>query len=598
MLTQLPEGEVTVVVQRVGEEQWRSLQAQLGVLRSQPESVLSSPPAVLTGEPLPALPAPQTTAVRAEPVAVVVTTKPSASTQQTSSRPAAQPAVVSAPGPFKVTVPRVAGQLGLTILGSIEDGSQGIFLGSIANETGRRKGLHAGLQVLEVDGKDIRTAKQPAALELFKRAGDEVVLLVEDNPKAYGALLEATGELPGHRQVTLERSTKEDATGLMLHTTEGRGPVFVANVLPHSPASATGQVFIGDRVLALNGIDTTEASTATVEQALKQGAKVELTLDRDENEWAMTRAHMRQKAEDKAAAAGGTASFAPRTVSMADQGLQTPSRLTAAAAAAGNRRKYVVRRENGRFGLGVMGDPEMRGRGVFVSGVHNKNAKAVGVEDHMRIYAIDGTDVTNWRQQEVVKLIQNAGEVLALDLGVDEEARQALIAAQATAEAQPLPAAATAAEAAAEAAAAAASAAGSETASRGAPQVATVTEEKSVAAPVSVKVPVAAAAETVATKPAVTTAPQKLTVVDKQAAVAPDSASAGTAEIRHVKLAPVDGKYGMRFSGDERTPGPIHIVSLAPGGAAEKSKEILPGDRVLAINGVSTQRVVTGKTTI
>jgi C-terminal processing protease CtpA/Prc len=449
--------------------------------------------------------------------------------------------------PRHIGLTRHDGKLGISVIGDTEDKGC-IFIAKLAAHAMEKTGLHRGMRILSVDGEDVRNATHGEALAAFSRGGDTVDLEVEDDPAGFFTFLERNDTLPeSSRHVTLHR---RDATtepwGVRMSAGTASGPVFITHVLPDSPAADAGQLYPGDRVLAINGEDTTEASQGHVAELIAhQPEDLVLQVERDENEWAMTRAQIRERARSE-----------PREVpvSLAEQGWQEQNALSMPEETLA----VVVPRENGRFGLGLIGDKSKRGEGVYVEGVRNASAVAAGVERGMRVYMVDDSDVRWWTQPEVVELLKTAGDTVRLVVAKDDEGLNRM----------------------------------HEDNEEG--------EEGGVDRRNSVQRATALGAETAqAEEPESAESPAASHVSAKQAS-APneDGREQPTPAVRkglmpsdsrRVELFSDNGLYGMSILADETLPGPVFVADLVPEGSAAKSGQIQKGDRIVAIGGNDTR---------
>ncbi|EGD75358.1 hypothetical protein PTSG_06434 [Salpingoeca rosetta] len=88
--------------------------------------------------------------------------------------------------------------------------------------------------------------------------------------------------------------------------------------------------------------------------------------------------------------------------------------------------QIVVRPQDGRLGMGIVGESTARGGGVYISNVSNADAAAQGLEVGMRIMTIDGEDVRDCSHGGVVQKLRSKtgdGVVLGVIGGDDGFAR-------------------------------------------------------------------------------------------------------------------------------------------------------------------------------
>lgn len=568
------------VVQRLGEEQWRTLQIELGILQSRRTSAQFTLSEASSAPAAPANRQGSTLMKVSEAVeesdghesvidnSITMTNAPSMNQKRESGNisttgivapdsalqlaadaslfePAKDGELVGSPRHISLT--RQNGKLGISVIGDTEDKGC-IFIAKLSAHASEKTGLHRGMRILSVGGEDMRNATHGEALAAFGRGGKTVDMEVEDDPAGFFAFLERNDTLPeSSRHVTLHR---RDATGepwgVRLSASTALGPVFITHVLPDSPAADAGQLYPGDRVVAINGEDTTEASQGLVaELVAQQTYDLQLQVKRDENEWAMTRAQIRERARTE-----------PREVpvSLAEQGWQEQNAL----AMPEETLEVVVPRENGRFGLGLIGDKSKRGEGVYVEGVRNSSAAAAGVERGMRVYMINDSDVRWWTQPEVVELLKTAGDTVRLVVARDDEGLNRMHEDD------------------------------------GEDEEGGADRRNSVQRATALGVETAQAEETESVESPATShvSTEQASAKNKDGRDQPTPAAREgdlPPDSRRVKLSSENGRYGLSILADEALPGPVFVADLVPESPAAESGQIHQGDRIIAINGTDTR---------
>ena len=549
------EGTLHFIVQRLGEDQWRKLQVELGILQSRRASAAelraapsSQRQSVSLVNTMPRVPeadddeddgrASMASASQQRQSAMADTHLPSSrsSASHTMSRATsgtleADALLFDAPAeselqasPRRVVITRTNGRLGISVMGdTVSPGN--IFIASVSDTVDAVGVIQRGARILSIDNESMSNHTQVEALALLKGVSSTVQLEVVDDPAGFFTWQEANDILPDTlREVTLQRDGPGTAWGIRLFADAGQNPIFITHVLPNSPAARSGHLLRGDRVLAINGTDTEEVSQQTARQLVAtQPTRLRLSVQRDENEWAMVRALIRDRARG-----------APREVpvSLAEQGWQENS----SAALPEGALDVVVARDNGRFGLRLIGDADKRGDGVYLDSVNNTSARAAGVEAGMRVYMVDNTDVRLWNQPEVLDLLKRAGDTVRLVVAADDEGMDRFREEGAGDEPQDR---------------------------RSSMQRATAQATEAAAA----------AAE---------------------AAMPPVPPPSDGAQVRRVQLVAQDKRYGLSVLGDDGFPGPIFVADLVAGGAADINGNLRRGDRILSINGTQTKRCLKG----
>ena len=226
----------------------------------------------------------------------------------------------------------------------------------------------------------------------------------------------------------------------------------------------------------------------------------------------------------------------PLDQSQTGRGLALPASVT-------------VPREDGRFKLGVVGDKDLPGHGVFLTNIGNEHAEAAGLKPGMRILSVNGQDTTNDTQAETLDKIKAAGDTVRLGVGADPEGYSQFVHAERRLSASAL-----------------------EPVQRAAPVPA--------ARPTSSQARARAASELAA-------------VVEADEDELEARGPPGALEKRRVLLKKQPHEsFGIQIMADTEVPSPVYVASLTDNGIAARNGLITKGDRIMAINGKSTEEVL------
>ncbi|XP_032820225.1 Na(+)/H(+) exchange regulatory cofactor NHE-RF3-like [Petromyzon marinus] len=273
----------------------------------------------------------------------------------------------------------------------LESGEEGHLIREVAmGSPAHGAGLQDGDRVIRVNGEHVDGGDHAKVVDLIKKSGDKVTLVVQD-AKSYkeqrvaAAATPAKGpssQGPRPRLCTLQRSS--DGFGFHLKSIEGSEGMFIMDVKYGSPAEKAG-LRSEDRLVALNGEDITDLTHAIVVDKVKRGGKTVhlLVVDKEASE------HFKRTGERVTAAMVERASLPhqPRSV-----------KLKRASDGYG----FFLRAERGRIGH-------------FIREIDAKSpADKMGLKDGDRIVAVGGDAVDKLTHEEVVERIRKDGSSTTL----------------------------------------------------------------------------------------------------------------------------------------------------------------------------------------
>uniref|UniRef100_A0A0K0FBK3 LD27118p (inferred by orthology to a D. melanogaster protein) n=1 Tax=Strongyloides venezuelensis TaxID=75913 RepID=A0A0K0FBK3_STRVS len=164
-----------------------------------------------------------------------------------------------------------------------------IIRGEAADLDGR---LKVGDKIIEIDNVSVIGFTHEKALELIKKSFENghIKLIVERPSENIGnGILPRSASLPLGQHVLpsptlpydviLTKRDEEDF-GCVIISLKERNGSYIGNVLPNTPAYRNGRIRIGDNVIAVNGVPTTNLTHLQVISLIKNsGHHVRLTID-------------------------------------------------------------------------------------------------------------------------------------------------------------------------------------------------------------------------------------------------------------------------------------------------------------------------------
>lgn len=173
------------------------------------------------------------------------------------------------PGSFVVTVPRLDGRWGISVMGTEVTPHPRVYVAQVVNPAAAQSGLVEGCRILCVDGRDVRGFSHAQVVHLLSSAGDSVDLEVVLDKAGYESLAaekekvvrDRTSDVAANetqssvRNVTLVRGAK--GFGFRLAGPSNKpGRVYISQIVPGGVAAQNGNLREGDCILAINNVVT------------------------------------------------------------------------------------------------------------------------------------------------------------------------------------------------------------------------------------------------------------------------------------------------------------------------------------------------------
>ncbi|EGD74437.1 hypothetical protein PTSG_05802 [Salpingoeca rosetta] len=361
-----------------------------------------------------------------------------------------------------ITVRRQEGRLGLGIVGESTARGFGVYISNVANTDAAAQGLVAGMRIMTVDGEDVRELSQGDVLQkLGSKRGDEVVLGVIGDDGGYSRFVEvASAQTSGTPSVS--ESQGRAAAGLASVTEEAEesdddddddddGDVARAEREQHQEEQEQeqeedwGEENEGEPDRGQQDRHEDQDRDQHQKQEKHQGQEEVEQEHRQEEEVAVVAeaavrqsepiAAIAEEAEEQQEQQGqqrhdesSDDATERREVGEHDTGNGSSADVADAAADDDEDidddegfQRVVVRRQDGRLGLGIVGESTARGYGVYISNVANTDAAAQGLVAGMRIMTVDGEDVRELSQGDVLqKLGSKRGDEVVLGVIGDD----------------------------------------------------------------------------------------------------------------------------------------------------------------------------------
>eukprot|EP00730_Choanoeca_flexa_P006846 TRINITY_DN12231_c0_g1_i2.p1 TRINITY_DN12231_c0_g1~~TRINITY_DN12231_c0_g1_i2.p1 ORF type:complete len:1717 (+),score=466.43 TRINITY_DN12231_c0_g1_i2:664-5151(+) len=478
-----------------------------------------------------------------------------------------------------INVPREDGRFKLGLVGNPTERGEGVYLSSVGNSVAKQAGARPGLRIVKVNGKDTRDDTQNEVLHTLASAGETVALELEDDRKGYRRFVhdnESTDEEDDvvnaneqsstkqpssakRRNVTLVKKPNQPFGIQLMADTDTPGPIYVAAVTENGAAEASGRVFAGDRIMSINQKSTFSVVESEALSIIREDPhRMELVLESQDGGWDKARESFRE--QNAIPAAPPVAASESHVHAIPEESESTDDVFTAAPtvpALDGDTQEIVVPREDGRFKLGVVGDKEIRGHGVYIGTVNNEQARVAGLKVGHRIVKVNGQDTAEDTQVEALDKIKASGDRLRLTVKDDP---------QGYAPFQEV---------------------GRKLSESSLPPMQTVPEEPVAASPrrsIHRDIPVVEEVP----QTAVVAAPEQAPLAQSM----PFDASK-VHEVNVVKGNPSES-YGIQLMGDEAVPSPLFVMAVEDDSPAARAG-VKQGDRVVSINGTNTAEIIETK---
>eukprot|EP00039_Didymoeca_costata_P008827 m.117307 g.117307 ORF g.117307 m.117307 type:complete len:2031 (-) comp14246_c0_seq3:549-6641(-) len=321
---------------------------------------------------------------------------PEGFSQYDGSKPAVQSPTVygstSGPKLLDVKIDKGSAKLGIVISGPKGDEPRdGIFISKIADAS-PAKGLVKEMQrIYGVNGEDVTLATKLECASAIRKAGDTVILKVSENPinkASPGAADSTPSQDLSSISVTIFKNGPSYGLSLVgpSDVNDQRQGIYISKIKKDGPAH--GLVKKKQRILSVNGTDTTNVPKQEVLKLFKgtTSLKLEVSVDQDE-------AGFSQYAKSDEPSKGSSNAPPSENSSAAN-----PNEIT------------VTLSMDGPLGLGFQGkkNAEDTREGVFISKVKPDSPAAGQLLPMQRILTLNGSDVRNATKVDVVGLIKSS----------------------------------------------------------------------------------------------------------------------------------------------------------------------------------------------
>ncbi|XP_065071560.1 tyrosine-protein phosphatase non-receptor type 13-like isoform X2 [Rhopilema esculentum] len=359
---------------------------------------------------------------------------------------------------FEVTLTKGVSGLGFTLAGG-KSTTGGCYIREIVSDPAKSCGkLQSGDQIVLVDSTDISEFEHMNAVEILRGTGSRVKLGIKREPKAS----KERENTYGYEMVTLNRNQR-GRLGLILG--EENGEIIVEDTVPEEPASLTGGLRHGDKIkeineISLQGMSLHDANTILEEafpivqlaierrkQAVRESryavgtpgsssqfrAEKSSSLDRDNSLNAARKISgsfnrsLPPYIRSDSLRSDSSVSSSPRKMSITnspvlkrlDVGYNGRTRKTSSQAEKGE--IILVQLEKGQVGLGMsltgnneVGDTD----GAFIANLNPGGAaqKSGKLKTGDKIIRVNGENVENKQQKDVVALLRKANGVVSLEV--------------------------------------------------------------------------------------------------------------------------------------------------------------------------------------
>ncbi|PVD24617.1 hypothetical protein C0Q70_15101 [Pomacea canaliculata] len=186
---------------------------------------------------------------------------------------------------FTVQLHRQESGYGFRIIGGTEEGSQvsvgHIVPGGSADLDGR---LRKGDEIIHVDGQSVLNSSHHRVVQLMTNAAlnGHVTLGIRRRLNAYHDVTSSSQGAQYPYDVTVTRRETEGFGFVIISSVTKLGTTlgeFIGRILENSPAERCGRLHVGDRIMAVNGMDITHMHHEDIVNLIKEsGLSVVLTI--------------------------------------------------------------------------------------------------------------------------------------------------------------------------------------------------------------------------------------------------------------------------------------------------------------------------------
>ncbi|XP_077539453.1 membrane associated guanylate kinase, WW and PDZ domain containing protein magi isoform X6 [Haemaphysalis longicornis] len=316
-----------------------------------------------------------------------------------------------------VTLHRQESGFGFRIVGGTEEGSQAcgagaqvsighIVPGGAADLDGR---LMTGDEMVFVDGQNVLHASHHHVVQLMGAAALNGCVTLGLRRKAPRSLVDSPHRLNNCEvtypyNVTVMRHENE-GFGFVIISSVGKAGSTIGRIIENSPAERCGQLHVGDRILAVNGISILDMHHGEIVNLIKvSGLSVVLTIGPPLDDTS-SNASVSQRGEDVGAGGGRGNCDAPGVVGGGGGGCPD-----------GEYHSVELQRGVRGFGFSIRGGREFHSMPLFVLRIADQGPAQLSGKLQVgdQILEVNGIDTKNMTHASAINIIRQGGHTVRL----------------------------------------------------------------------------------------------------------------------------------------------------------------------------------------
>ncbi|XP_063886797.1 uncharacterized protein LOC135114742 isoform X3 [Scylla paramamosain] len=317
---------------------------------------------------------------------------------------------------FSVVLKKQDTGFGFRIVGGTEEGSQvsigHIVPGGAADQEGS---VTTGDEIIGVDGEMVLGSSHRHVVELMAGASAQgrVTLTLRRRTFTPTELHNRSLEMQFPYDITVTRRENE-GFGFVIISSVTKSGSTIGRIIEGSPAERCGRLNVGDRILAVNGVDIKTLHHGHIVNLIKEsGYSVTLTIGPPRDDASSTTSNSQRSSQGSMILAQATPVSAPQT-----SGLPAHSSTKAESEAGEDGEYYGVELQRGTrgFGFSIRGGREFHNMPLFVLRIAENGPAAedgkLKVGD--QLMEINGRSTKDMTHADAIELIKQCGNSVSL----------------------------------------------------------------------------------------------------------------------------------------------------------------------------------------
>ncbi|XP_042875868.1 uncharacterized protein LOC122255685 isoform X3 [Penaeus japonicus] len=317
---------------------------------------------------------------------------------------------------FTVTLKRQETGFGFRIVGGTEEGSQ-VSIGHIVpgGAADQDRSICTGDEIVGVDGEMVLGASHHRVVQLMSAAATHgrVTLTLRRRTQNPSELHNRSLEMQFPYDIQVTRRENE-GFGFVIISSVTKSGSTIGRIIEGSPAERCGRLHVGDRILAVNGVDIKTLHHGHIVNLIKEsGYSVTLTIGPPRDDASSTTSNSQRSSQGSMILAQATPVSAPQ---VSGAPAQTSTQAESDAGDDGEYYSVELQRGTRGFGFSIRGGREFHNMPLFVLRIAENGPAAedgkLKVGD--QLMEINGMSTKDMTHADAIELIKQCGNSVSL----------------------------------------------------------------------------------------------------------------------------------------------------------------------------------------